>query len=198
MDKLKIPYTIVVEGKYDRLKLINICDARIITTEGFGIFKKNERLALIRKLSEKLPIIVLTDSDGAGKLIRSHLSSALPKDRIIQLYIPQIKGKEKRKSDFSAEGTLGVEGMENELLYTLLKPYENEKLFKEALENPLSKADLYEDGLMGREDSAQRRDTLALRVGLPSGMTSNALLAALKIICTYDEYLKMVGRDTQL
>ncbi len=198
MDKLKIPYTIVVEGKYDRLKLINICDARIITTEGFGIFKKNEKLALIRKLAEKLPIIVLTDSDGAGKLIRSHLSSAIPSDRIIQLYIPQIKGKEKRKSEFSAEGTLGVEGMENELLYSLLKPYENEELFKAAIENPLSKADLYEDGLMGREDSAQRRDTLALSVGLPVGMTSNALLAALKIICTYDEYLKIVGRDAQI
>ena len=141
---------------------------------------------------------MLTDSDGAGKLIRSHLSSAIPSDRIIQLYIPQIKGKEKRKSEFSAEGTLGVEGMENELLYSLLKPYENEELFKAAIENPLSKADLYEDGLMGREDSAQRRDTLALSVGLPVGMTSNALLAALKIICTYDEYLKIVGRDAQI
>lgn len=195
MDKLKIPYTIVVEGKYDRLKLINICDARIITTEGFGIFKKNEKLALIRKLAQRLPIIVLTDSDGAGKLIRSHLSSAIPKERIIQLYIPQIKGKEKRKIEFSAEGTLGVEGMENELLYNLLKPYENEELFMEALENPLSKADLYEDGLMGREDSAERRDRLAESVGLPRGMTSNALLAALKIVCTYEEYLEMVGRD---
>ena len=194
MDKLKIPYTIVVEGKYDRLKLINICDARIITTEGFGIFKKNEKLALIRKLSEKLPIIVLTDSDGAGKLIRSHLSSAIPSARIIQLYIPQIKGKERRKSEFSAEGTLGVEGMENELLYALLKPYENDELFKESLDNPLSKADFYEDGLMGRADSAKHRDCIALQLGLPSGMTSNALLAALKIICTYDEYLKMVGR----
>lgn len=195
MDKLKIPYTIVVEGKYDRLKLINICEAKIITTEGFGIFKKNEKLALIRKLSEKLPVIVLTDSDGAGKLIRSHLSSAIPKERIIQLYIPQIKGKEKRKSEFSAEGTLGVEGMENELLYAILKPYENEELFMEALENPLSKADLYEDGLMGKEDSARRRDSLANSVGLPCGMSSNALLAALKIICTYEEYLKMVGRE---
>lgn len=196
MDKLKIPYTIVVEGKYDRLKLINICDARIITTEGFGIFKKNEKLALIRKLAQKHPVIVLTDSDGAGKLIRSHLSSAIPSDRIIQLYIPQIKGKEKRKTEFSAEGTLGVEGMENELLYSLLKPYESEELFMEALENPLSKADLYEDGLMGRADSSKRRDSLAQSVGLPKGMTSNALLAALKMICTYDEYLKMVGRDS--
>ena len=192
MEKLKIPYTIVVEGKYDRLKLINICDAKIITTEGFGIFKKNEKLALLRKLSEKLPIIVLTDSDGAGKLIRSHISSALPKERIIQLYIPQIKGKEKRKTESSAEGTLGVEGMENKILYDILKPYEDEKMFAETLENPLSKADLYRDGLMGGSDSAARRDKIAIHFGLPRGMTSNALLAALRAVSTYDEYLRAI------
>ena len=99
MEKLKIPYTIVVEGKYDRTRILSVCDARVITTDGFGIFKKNEKLALIRRLALELPIIVLTDSDGAGKLIRSHLSSAIPAERIIQLYIPQIKGKEKRKYD---------------------------------------------------------------------------------------------------
>ena len=194
MEKLKIPYTIIVEGKYDRLKLLNVCEARIITTEGFGIFKKNEKLSLIRKLAEAYPIIVLTDSDGAGKLIRSHLSSAISQDRIIQLYIPQIKGKEKRKSEPSAEGTLGVEGMERELLYEILKPYEDEKCFLRSLENPLSKTDFYEDGLMGSEGSAARRDEIARKFGLPSGMTSNALLAALKVIATYEEYLKAVGR----
>ena len=195
MDKLKIPYTIIVEGKYDRLRLLNICDARIITTDGFGIFKKSEKLALIRKLSEHLPVIVLTDSDGAGKLIRSHLSSALPQNKIIQLYIPQIKGKEKRKTEYSAEGTLGVEGMEAQLLYDLLKPYENETAYMAAEENPLSKTDLYIDGLTGREDSSKRRDEIALHIGLPCGMTSNALLAALKLICTYEEYLEAVGRN---
>lgn len=194
MEKLRIPYTIIVEGKYDKIKLSNICEARIIATDGFGIFKKNEKLALIRKLSEKSPIIVLTDSDGAGKLIRSHLSSAVPKERLIQLYIPQIKGKEKRKSEYSAEGTLGVEGIDDVLLYDILKPYENGNAYTAFLENPLSKADLYTDGLMGREDSAHRRDEIAQKLGLPKGMTSNALLATLKIICTYDEYLKLVER----
>ena len=125
MEKLNIPYPIVVEGKYDRLRLLAVCNAQIITTDGFGIFKKNEKLALIRKLSTISPIILLTDSDGAGKLIRSHLCSAIPKDRLIQLYIPKIEGKEKRKSAPSAEGTLGVEGMENELLFSLLSPYED-------------------------------------------------------------------------
>ncbi len=194
MEKLNIPYTIIVEGKYDRLKLLNICNARIITTDGFGIFKKNEKLALIRKLAEKLPIIVLTDSDGAGKLIRSHLTSAIPTERIIQLYTPRIAGKEKRKTETSAEGMLGVEGIDDSILYDILKPYEDGEAFAAFLENPLSKADLYEDGLMGREDSAARRDAISKRLGLPRGMTSNALLATLKIILTYDEYLELVGR----
>ena len=109
--KLSIPYPIIVEGKYDRLRLIEVCSANIITTDGFGIFKKSERLALLRELSARTPIILLTDSDGAGKLIRSHITSAIPKDKLIQLYIPKIKGKEKRKDTPSAEGTLGVEGM---------------------------------------------------------------------------------------
>lgn len=194
MEKLNIPYTIIVEGKYDRLKLLNICNARVITTDGFGIFKKNEKLALIRKLAEKLPIIVLTDSDGAGKLIRSHLTSAIPPERIIQLYTPRIAGKEKRKAEASAEGMLGVEGIENNILYDILKPYESGGAYAAFLENPLSKTDLYEDGLMGGEDSAARRDALAAKLGLPSGMTSNALLATLKIIISYEEYLTLVGR----
>ena len=140
-------------------------------------------------------MIVLTDSDGAGKLIRSHLTSAIPKDRIIQLYTPQIKGKEKRKSEYSAEGTLGVEGMESKLLYDLLKPYENESAYMALNENPLSKTDMYIDGLTGGADSAKRRDELSSRLGLPGGMSANALLAALRIICTYEEYLSLVGRS---
>ncbi|MBO5416895.1 MAG: DUF4093 domain-containing protein [Clostridia bacterium] len=192
MEKLKIPYTIIVEGKYDRLKLLNICEARIIATDGFGIFKKNEKLALIRKLAEKMPIILLTDSDGAGKVIRSHIASAIPANRIIQLYTPQIKGKERRKTEASAEGFLGVEGIENKLLYDLLSPYEDESAYLAAQENPISKADFYEDGLMGKEDSTRRRDALAKRLGLPCGMTSNALLSAIKLICSYEEYKELV------
>lgn len=192
MEKLKIPYTIVVEGKYDRLRLMCVCDARIITTDGFGIFKKQERLALIRKLSTITPIILLTDSDGAGKMIRSYLSSAIPKDRLIQLYIPKIEGKEKRKSEPSAEGTLGVEGMEAKLLHDLLAPFENGERFSRALENPLSKADFYRDGLSGRDNSAAARDMLAKRLELPTGMSANALLEALKMLITYEEYNQLI------
>ena len=193
--KLKIPYPIIVEGKYDRLRLLCICEAHIITTDGFGIFKKSETLSLLRQLSLKSPVILLTDSDGAGKLIRAHITSAIPPERLIQLYIPKIEGKEKRKSRPSAEGTLGVEGMKAALLYDLLAPFENEAALVAARENPLSKTDFYIDGLSGKENSAQARDKLAKMLGLPSGMTANALLAALKILITYDEYLTLVGRE---
>lgn len=194
-EKLKIPYPIIVEGKYDRLRILNICEAHVITTEGFGIFKKSEKLALVRSLAGRSPIIVMTDSDGAGKLIRSHISSAVPKDRLIQLYIPQIKGKEKRKSVPSAEGTLGVEGMENDILRELLLPFENSDISARLSENPITKTDLYEDGLSGGADSAKQRDLLAAKLSLPSGMTANALLAALKILISYEEYLELVGRN---
>ena len=195
MNKLKIPYPIIVEGRYDRQRLLCVADAHIITTDGFGIFKKKEKLALLRRLSENTKIIVLSDSDGAGKLIRSHIGSAIPPDRLIQLYIPQIKGCEKRKDHPSAEGTLGVEGMTLELLQELLAPYENESAVIAAAENPLSKTDFYGDGLSGGEQSAARRDEIAQKFGLPAGMTANALLAALRIAATYEEYLNAVGRD---
>ena len=192
MEKLKIPYPIVVEGKYDRLRLICVCDAQIITTDGFGIFKKHEKLALLRKLSSISPIIVLTDSDGAGKLIRSHLSSAIPKDKLIQLYIPKIEGKEKRKAAPSAEGTLGVEGMEQKLLYDLLAPFEDGERVALAAENKLSKVDFYNDGLSGGENSTRMRDALAKKLDLPTGMSANALLAALKMLISYDEYTLLI------
>lgn len=193
-ERLKIPYPVIVEGKYDRLRLISVIDAHIITTDGFGIFNKKEKTALLRALARSGQIIVLTDSDGAGKLIRSHISGCLPADRIINLYTPEIFGKEKRKAEPSAEGKLGVEGMERELLYKLFLPYTDEKAGARGLDNPLSKTDFYEDGLSGGKDSSERRDALAVKLGLPRGMTANALLAAVKMICTYEEYLEAVGR----
>ena len=192
---LDIPYPIIVEGKYDRLRLLSVCRATVLTTDGFGIFKKNEKLSLFRRLSERSPIILLTDSDGAGKLIRSHLTSAIPQNRLIQLYIPQIAGKEKRKAEPSAEGTLGVEGMERKLLWELLAPFEDPTAAERAQENPLCKADFYADGLSGGADSTAKRDAIAVKLGLPKQMSANALLAALKILVTYPEYCKLVGRD---
>ena len=195
--KLNIPYPVIVEGRYDKLRLQCVMNGQIITTDGFGLFNHKETLTLIRALAKKSPLIVLTDSDGAGKLIRSHITSAVPQDRLIQLYIPQIKGKEKRKAAPSAEGTLGVEGMEQQLLYDLLRPYENGDAVARSMENPLSKTDFYIDGLTGRDNSVARRDALCQSIGLPAGMTSNALLAALRLLCSYEEYLALVGRERE-
>ncbi len=197
--KLNIPYPVIVEGKYDAIKLSSVMQGHIITTDGFGVFNRKEKLSLIRSLAERSPIIVLTDSDGAGKLIRSHITSAVPQDRLVQLYIPRIKGKERRKEQPSAEGTLGVEGMERQLLYDLLAPYEDAAAIARAAENPLSKTDFFIDGLSGGENSTARRDELSAKLNLPSGMTANALLAAVRLLCSYEEYLALVGRkaDTE-
>ncbi len=193
-EKLRIPYPVIVEGKYDRLRLLTVMEGQIIPTDGFGVFRSKEKQALLAALAKNRPIIVLTDSDGAGKLIRAHLHGIVPPERIISLYTPRIPGVEKRKSTPSAEGVLGVEGMEHELLYELLRPYADEQAYLRGVENPLSKVDLYEDGLTGAPDSAARRDALAEKLGLPAGMTPNALLAALRYLCTYEEYLALVGR----
>ena len=194
-ERLKIPYPVIVEGRYDKLRLESVIEGHIIPTDGFGIFRKEEKTSMLRALAEKTPLIVLTDSDGAGKLIRSHITSVLPPERVIQLYVPRISGKEKRKSEASAEGILGVEGMERELLYKIFEPYANaEAVASRMAENPLSKTDLYEDGLTGGAGSREKRNALCIRLGLPTGMTPNALLAALRVLCTYEEYCILVGR----
>ncbi len=187
MEKLKIAYPVIVEGKYDRLRLLCVMEGQVLTTDGFGIFKQKEKLALLRALAAKSPLIVLTDPDGAGKLIRAHIGSAVPKDRIIPLYVPQIAGKESRKQEFSAEGFLGVEGQEQQLLYDLLSPFAGEL----APRTQITKTDLFEYGLTGSENSAARRDALAEKFALPARMTPNALLAALNVITTREEFEKV-------
>lgn len=201
MSKLRIAYPIIVEGKYDRLKVLSVADGLVIKTDGFSIFKAEEKAALIRALAQSSPVIVLTDSDGAGGVIRSHISSLVPREKLIQLYIPKIAGKEKRKSEPSKEGTLGVEGMEAQLIHDLLLPFSSEEgsdaalRVREISENPLSKVDFFIDGLTGAENSSQKRDALAAKFSLPCGMTPNALLEALKVVATYEEYLAAVGRE---
>ena len=190
MEKLKIPYPVVVEGKYDRLRLLSVMEGQIITTDGFGIFKKQEKLSLLRTLAARTPIIVLTDPDGAGALIRAHITSAIPKERLIPLYAPQTKGKEARKKAPSAAGFLGIEGQENDILYRLLAPFAGEAPRKSV---PITKVDFYEDGLTGQTGAADRRNALAARFALPADMTPNALLAALNIIADKEEYRAAVA-----
>ena len=196
-EKLVIGYPIIVEGKYDKIKLSSLVEAQIIPTAGFGVFKNRELAQLLRKLSERSMIIVLTDSDGGGKVIRSHISGLIPKDRLIQLYIPQIKGKESRKAAPGAQGLLGVEGMDAQLLRELLAPYAQGDAAQRRAENPLSKTDFFIDGLSGGADSKVRRAEAARACGLPEDMTANALLDALKMLLTYEEYLALVGREKE-
>ena len=190
MEKIKIDLPIIVEGKYDKIKIKSIADACVIQTDGFGVFKNHERLSLIRQLAEKSKIIILTDSDGAGKVIRSHVTSAIPKDRLIQLYVPQVKGKERRKEAPSKEGFLGVEGTEIDTLRKLLEPFASGISLDGDEREEITKADMYELGLTGGSDSAEKRDRLSLSLGLPKSMTPNALLAALNVIVTKEEFVK--------
>ena len=195
-ERLKIPYPVIVEGRYDKLRLESVIEAQILTTDGFGVFNQREKTKLFRVLSERTPLIVLTDSDGAGKLIRAHLSASVSPDRLIHLYVPRIEGKERRKAVPGAEGILGVEGMERVLLHDLFLPYADpDAVTARLVENRLCKADLYADGLTGGEGSAERRDALAVRLGLPPRMTPNAFLAALRVLYTYEEYCRLVGRE---
>lgn len=190
-ERIKVSLPIIVEGKYDKSTLLSIFDATVVTLGGFGVFNSKEKQALIRKLAVG-GIIVLTDSDGAGKMIRSFLNGIVPKDKIYNLYIPKIEGKEKRKSAPSKEGYLGVEGMGRDELVRILSPFtvcDNGECKYDVKEREMiTKVDFYRDKLTGFDNSSVRRDELAKRFDLPSGMTPNALLDALNIIATREEY----------
>lgn len=187
MDKIKVSLPVIVEGKYDKIKLSSLIDAEIITTDGFGVFKQKNKLALIKRLSQR-GVIVLTDSDGAGKVIRSHLSSAVAADKIYNLYIPKIKGKEKRKKEGSKEGTLGVEGVDSEIIRTLFLEFNKKHSTPSESGAKLSKADLFELSLSGSEGSTERRDKVAKALGLPDGLTAPAFVSAVNVIMTRDEF----------
>ena len=184
-EKLHISLPVIVEGKYDKNTLSQVLDATILTTGGFAIFNSKEKQALLRRLC-KDGAIVLTDSDGGGQQIRSFLSSILPKESIHPLYIPKIAGKERRKSAPSKSGTLGVEGMEAELLYDLFLPLSKGAVQKKG--DPITKTDFYICGLTGADNASARRDALCLSLSLPSGMGATPLLSALNLLLTKEEF----------
>ena len=188
---LEISRPIIVEGKYDKIKLSRIVRANIITTDGFGIFSKDQKAALIRRLAAENGVIVLTDSDGAGLVIRNYLRNILPSNQIIHLYTPKIKGKEKRKDKPSKEGFLGVEGMELDWLEQALAP------FADGGAKPrmkLTKADFYALGLSGMPNSELRRKQLANRLHLPDNLSANALLEAICLLVSEEEFERAVGQ----
>ena len=184
---IHIKEAVIVEGKYDKIKLSSIADANIITTDGFGVFASAEKSLLIRRLAEPYGIIVLTDSDGAGLVIRNYFNSILPKEKLIHLYIPQVAGKEKRKKSPSKAGMLGVEGIESDTLREILKPFSSGGI-DVSKGREVTKADFYEDGLSGTESSSERRRMLCRQLSLPENMSANALLSAINLLYDYDKY----------
>ncbi len=196
--RLSISRPIIVEGRYDREKLLSFVDGTVVTTEGFAIFNSRERMALIRRLAERGGVIVLTDSDGAGAVIRSHITSSLPKGSVTQLYIPRVEGKERRKKAPSRAGTLGVEGIDADTLYELLRPFsDGEARASDAERTPVTKADMYACGLSGADGAAERRDAAARLLGLPPGMTPNAFLAAVNVLTDRDGFLRIAEAAKQ-
>lgn len=196
--KKKITIPIIVEGKYDKNTLSQIFDCTVITTGGFSVFNSKEKQALLRRIC-KDGAIILTDSDGGGKQIRSFLNSILPKEKIHNLYIPKIEGKERRKSAPSASGTLGVEGMSREVLERVLAPFaadaKNENLLANGAKM-ITKVDFFEQKLTGHPNSSQRRRELCRLAELPDDMTPNALVEALNLLYGYDGFLKLVSKLT--
>ncbi len=188
---IKLKEAVIVEGKYDKIKLSNFIDATIIATNGFSVFKDSQKRRLIKLLAEKNGIIVITDSDSAGMVIRSYIKKICGENSIKNVYIPQISGKEKRKNSPSKEGFLGVEGIDDSIITEALNKC---GILTENCERkvPITKQDLFKCGLSGQTDSRIKREEFALFSGLPKGMSSSAFLDALNAVYGYDEFLKAV------
>ncbi|WMJ21984.1 DUF4093 domain-containing protein [Paludicola sp. MB14-C6] len=188
MEKLLIKQAIIVEGKYDRMRLKELVDATIITSDGFRIFKDKEKCAMIRAIAKKDGIIILTDSDVAGFRLRSFLRSVVQDGKILNIYIPQVEGKEKRKEIASKEGLLGVEGIG---VNTLRKLFQDAGIMdqqNEAVKQTITKKHFYEDGLIGQQDSKQKRLALLEYLNLPNYLTTNSILEIINRLMTKEEY----------
>lgn len=196
---IRLTQAVIVEGKYDKIRLSSLIDAPIIETGGFAVFTDREKLMLIRRLAELRGIVVLTDSDRAGFRIRSFLGGSIPPDRVRHVYIPDISGCERRKSVPGREGKLGVEGMTDEVL---LSAFRAAGITAESKETPISgtqpitKTDFYLDGLSGRQNSAALRSRLIRRLKLPRRLSAGRLLQVLNILLTREEYRELVKEIT--
>ena len=194
---MNISRPIIVEGKYDRLKILSVAKAKVITTDGFGIFSKAEKAEFLRRLSEQNGVIVITDCDGAGLIIRNHLKNIIQSDKIKHIYTPEIKGKEKRKKIPSKAGLLGLEGMSTEWLTQALAPYADEAPVKKENELNLTKADFYEMGLSGGEGSAEKRRRLAKELSLPSIISCSSLIYAVNTLISEEEFYRALEKVTE-
>lgn len=192
---VKIKEAIVVEGRYDKNTVSQIVDTTIIETCGFGIFSDKEKIELLRRIARKRGLIILTDSDGAGFVIRGHLKGSLNDVNIKHAYVPDIYGREKRKKIPSKEGKLGVEGMSPEIIIGALKragaTFEDAEPDKVGVE--ITKGDLYDLGLSGGKNSAEERKKLLKKLNLPEKMSANALLDVLNSLYTRDEFYRTIS-----
>ena len=186
---ISIKEAVIVEGRYDKIKLSEVVDTPVIETGGFRIFKDKEKQNLIRKIASERGILVLTDSDSAGFVIRNFLKGSVPESKIKHAYIPQLKGKEKRKSEASKEGLLGVEGVSAEIIADAVRKSGAVILGEnsEIKASGITKQDLYDLGLTGRENSAVLRKQLLKKLGLPSYLSTNAMLSALNCLYSLEE-----------
>lgn len=188
---IKVNEAIIVEGKYDKIKLSSIVDGLIIETNGFRIFKDKEKINLLRNLAKKRGILIFTDSDSAGFLIRNYISSIIPKENIKHAYIPDIYGKEKRKYNYSKEGKLGVEGIPKKIIEKSLKDagviFKETELVKKN-KREITKIDLYDYGLSGRDNSSELRKVFLKQLNLPEHLSVNSLVKVLNCSLTYEEF----------
>ena len=196
---IRVKEAIVVEGKYDKIKLSSLVEGVIIEVGGFGLFKDREKLEYLRALAKARGLIVLTDSDGAGFVIRNYLKGALPKDQVKQAYIPDIHGKERRKRAPGKEGKLGVEGMKPAVLLEALRragaTFEDRETAAGSMGDPITKADLFALGLTGGTDSAARRQALLKRLDLPEHLTPNGMLEALNLLYSREAFLALAAEE---
>ena len=197
MDKLKLRQAIVVEGKYDQNTLRQLVDTAIFTTNGFTGMKDPALLRLLQKAAQTTGLVILTDSDGAGFLIRNTLKSALPETGVLHAYIPDLPGREKRKAAPGKEGLLGVEGMTPEILLKALRNAGAE--FADGstpppAREPITKQDLFALGLSGGPESAKKRAALLKALSLPAHMSANALLQALNVLFSREEFFTQARR----
>lgn len=198
---LKIKEAIVVEGRYDKNTLSQLVDTVIVETGGFQVFKEKDRLTMLRLLAKRRGLIVLTDSDGAGFVIRNFLKGAIPPQQVKHAYIPDLYGKEKRKAHPGKEGKIGVEGMRPEVLEEALRRAGATILEEDSPSptpgRPITKADLFRDGLTGGQGSAEKRKALERQLGLPERLSTNSLLQVLNSLMSYEEYARLMEKQNQ-
>ena len=187
---IRLDSVVLVEGKYDKIRLSSVVDATIMTTDGFRIFKDAEKMALLRAVAQKVGIIVITDSDSAGQLIRTRLKGFIDSKYIKNVYLPPIKGKERRKAHPSAEGLLGVEGTDNAIIENALSAFLSEKAAEK--KEAITKTDFYTLGLSG-DGSSALRERVKNKLSLPASISVNAMLDAVNILYTREEFISLVN-----